>query len=134
MFGGNLSSMEYGPVHSSILDSARYKNTTTKYWMDNITRPEPDNNISLKNYNIEYDELSDREIKVITQLYEKYKDFDFNDMKNLTHTFPEYEDPGKSSLPINIETILHSCKKSNKEIKAVEINAALNRTMSGFSC
>ena len=133
MFGGNLASMPHGPVHSSILDSARYKDTTTKYWMDNISKPEY-YTIHLINKPLEDDELSEREVNLLTNIYEEFKDFDFDNMKKLTHAFPEYEDPGESSLPINIETILHIFKKTDNEIECIEANASLMCTMTSICC
>jgi uncharacterized phage-associated protein len=133
MFGGILASMPHGPVHSSILDSARYKDTTTKYWMDNISKPEY-NVIHLLITTLDDNELSEREVKLLNKVYEDFKDFDFDDLKKLTHAFPEYENPGKSSLPINIDTILHKFKKTDGEIETIEANASLSRSMVSISC
>jgi uncharacterized phage-associated protein len=125
MFGGKLASMEFGPAHSSILDSSKYKDMTTKYWMENIEKPSSDNVVIFKDTNIDDEELSQREINLLNDLYIKYRDFDFHDMKKLTHEFPEYENT-KSSIPISVDDILQKAFNRNTEvIEKIEANANL---------
>jgi hypothetical protein len=49
------------------------------------------------------DELSQDEMALLRETFEKYKDFTFGQMKDYCHTLPEYDDSvGKGSKPISI--------------------------------
>lgn len=119
MFGGNLVSMEHGPVHGSILDSARHKDSTSLYWVKHISVPQ-DNIIRLVDYSIEDDEMSNREIRLLNDLYEQFGNYSFKDMYKYVHEFPEHEDPGTTSIPINVEEILSQLGRSEEEIRSIE--------------
>ena len=116
IIGGVLASMEYGPAHGSLLNSFKITDFSTKYWLDNIEKNY--NTVILKNDLISDDELSEREINLLNYLFNEFKDYSFDDMKNYTHDFPEYKNVGKTSESIEIETLL--IKGFNRTPEAIE--------------
>jgi uncharacterized phage-associated protein len=114
-------SMKHGPVLSNVLDIINNGGDPedNSYWYRHITQP--------KDYNIELkelpgtDTLSQRELELINELDEKFKDFDQWEMVEICHDIlPEWENIGGSRKLIEIETILDKVDKSEEEIKAVD--------------
>ena len=114
-------SMPRGPVLSNVLDIINNGNlhNFNPYWYKYITTP--------SNYEIEIQEmpkldtLSKREMELIDELFEKFKDLDQWDMVEICHEIlPEWEDVKDTSKPIKINTILRELNKSEDEIKAIE--------------
>ena len=114
-------SMKHGPVLSNVLDIINNGGDPedNSYWYRHITQP--------KDYNIELkelpgtDTLSQRELELINELDEKFKDFDQWEMVEICHDIlPEWENVGGSRKLIEIETILDKVDKSEEEIKAVD--------------
>ncbi len=121
--GDTYFSMKRGPVLSNVLDiiSNGGDPENSSYWYKYISQP--------KNYNVELkekelpetDTLSQREMDLIDELSEKFKDFDRWDMVKFCHDFlPEWEDVGDTRKSIEISNILKEVDKSPDEIKAIE--------------
>ncbi|MDO9123287.1 MAG: DUF4065 domain-containing protein, partial [Deltaproteobacteria bacterium] len=67
------------------------------------------------------DELSEREINLLEQIYQEYKDKDWKEMIDICHKCcPEWEHPGDTSIPIRIEDILKELKKTEREIELID--------------
>jgi len=118
--GDSYVSMPNGPVLSQTYDLINYPIFlgSESYWHKFISKSaydvslktEPDNN-----------ELSTREIDLITGVYEKYKDKTWGQMIDICHDCcHEWEHPGDTSIPIRIEDILKELKKTEKEIELIE--------------
>lgn len=122
--GDSYVSMPKGPVLSQTYDLINYPIFlgSESYWHKFISKSaydvslitEPDNN-----------ELSTREIDLITEIYEKYKDKTWGQMIDVCHDCcHEWEHPGDTSIPIRVEDILKEFKKTEKEIELIEEEAS----------
>lgn len=52
------------------------------------------------------DYLSRRDLRIIGEVVEKYKDMPWRRLVDLTHDLPEWEDPKGSSIPITYRQVL----------------------------
>lgn len=119
--GDNYFSMKHGPVLSNVLDIINNGGDPedNSYWYKHISLPK-DYEVKLKEMP-ETDALSQRELDLIDELDEKFKDFDQWEMVEICHDIlPEWENVGGSRKLIEIETILDKVDKSPEEIKAIE--------------
>ena len=97
MFYDNLYSMPFGPVSSSVnsgIDSADQYKKQSNAWKEHITLKEnSESHDVLEICPGNYDLLSDSEIELIEEAYEKFKDYSFFEIMNYFHTeIPEYEE------------------------------------------
>jgi len=122
--GDSYVSMPKGPVLSKTYDLINYEENPleTSYWYKFISKSAYD--VSLKD-EPNNDELSRREIDLIDQVYEKYKDKSWGQMIDVCHDCcPEWQHPGDTSIPIRIEDILKELKKTEKEIEIIDEEAS----------
>ncbi len=116
-------SMKHGPVLSNVLDIINNGEDPddNPYWYKYISTPSENYEIKLKEIP-ELDALSKREIELIEELDEKFKDLSQWDMVEICHEMlPEWEEGvGDTSKQIKIEEILEKLGKSGDEIKAIE--------------
>lgn len=119
--GDSYFSMTYGPVLSKVLDfiNNEVKPESPSIWSEFIK--------TVNNYNVELvkdsheDELSRREIDLIDELFQKYKNKDKWDLVNELHdNCPEWEDPEGSSNPIRVEDIFKVLGKTERDISIIE--------------
>lgn len=119
--GDMYFSMKHGPVLSNVLDIINNEiyPDLNSYWFKYISTPK-DHEIRLEEMP-ELDALSKREIALIDELYEEFKDFNQWEMVDLCHEIlPEWEEVKNTSKPIEIETILRTLEKSEDEIEAID--------------
>lgn len=95
--------MEFGPVLSSTLDLIRAGANESTYWSDHISTVGYD--VALKSDPGD-DDLSRAEDAIIEQTFREWGHMDKWDVVDITHTFPEWENPGKSSTPIAYKAVL----------------------------
>jgi hypothetical protein len=102
--GDEPYSMEYGPVPSNIYDLTK---GGIRYGCDWEKVIETVNRESLVlRSDPGTDELSEDEMTLLRDIFEKYKGFTFEQMKEFCHTLPEYDKSvGKGSKPISISTM-----------------------------
>lgn len=122
--GDTYFSMKRGPVLSNVLDIINNSGDPedSSYWYKYISKPNSNCEIELnEDESPETDTLSQRELELIDELYEKFKDFDRWEMVKLCHEMlPEWEDVGDSRKLIEIKTILNKVDKSEEEIEAID--------------
>jgi hypothetical protein len=113
--------MKRGPVLSNVLDIINNGKDPKddSYWYKYITEP--------SNYEIELkeipelDALSKREMELIDEINERFKDFNQWDMVDICRDIlPEWEDAGDSCKLIEINDILDKIDKSEDEINAID--------------
>ena len=120
--GDNYVSMKLGPVLSKLYDLIKngHKQDKDNPWFKYISHPqdycvrlsdEPGN-----------DDLCEEEENIIKKVYETYGNIDKWELSNLTHFFPEWQEPHGSSIPITIEAILSKLGKTKDDIKAIKEN------------
>jgi uncharacterized phage-associated protein len=127
-------SMDRGPVPSktlSLISEGSPPGQTSK-WAEFISEPEHYHVHLLKTP--ASDELSDAEIALIEEVFKKLGSLNRWQLVEHVHTFPEWENPGGSSVPISYRDILKAVGKSELEIAAIESdidNLALTDTLLG---
>lgn len=119
--GDKYASMKNGPILSKTYDLIMNKGD------DDFEQCEWDIYFSKSNYDLQlkssisYDELSQAEKDLLKEIDDKFKSNDYRDMINYIHDntalFPEWKDPGNTSIPIDIEDILKSIGRSDEEIE-----------------
>jgi hypothetical protein len=122
--GDSYVSMGKGPVLSKTLDLINYEPdpNNKSYWYQFISKSIYD--VSLVE-DPGAEELSERELELINHIFERYKDKDWRQMIQVCHDCcPEWEHPGDTSIPIQIEDILRELKKTKKEIELIEEEAS----------
>lgn len=68
------------------------------------------------------DELSRGDLRVLSDVWEEFNDIDRFDLADWTHKFcPEWRDPNKSSIPIELATIFKALEKENPVDLAEEL-------------
>jgi hypothetical protein len=73
--------------------------------------------------------LSEVEVALIDEIYAKHRNLSEAGLVALTHTLPEWHDPGESSKPIPFEAILRAGGKGEDEIRAIQREAAADDFM-----
>jgi len=125
--GDRYVAMRNGPVLSHVYDllkRAIFGRLATGPWAERI-RPEGRYHVSLRAQS-DLGPLSEAEIAIIRQVFEKYRHRDRWNVRDETHELAEWEDPGKSSREIPIEGILRVLGKSEAEIEEVRQAALEN--------
>lgn len=121
--GDELFSLPYGPVLSNTLDRFHIIDWDP-YWSKWI-ECKAKNMFSLKKGDFtinSFDHLSDAAIKILDRVYEKYGGYEAFDLVDLTHTCehcPEWQNPGKSRLPLKIEDILRNHGRDQQQTDAI---------------
>lgn len=131
--GDHYLAMRLGPVLSQTLDLIKLPPETGP-WAEMIeTRPE-DHLVVLKR-EPDLGPLSDAEIDILKEAHNLYLTSDRWKLSDLTHTLPEWKDPGESSNPIFPEDILSALGKDEEEIEQVRQESAerayFNRVLVG---
>ena len=110
-------SMKSGPVPShtyDIIKGVRPGET----WNMLFNEREPSYNISLKTDCLQFDELSEAEIKLANEIFGQFGHLSGPQLKAITHAFPEYEEQdGNSSRPIDFSLILETAGWDEDEIE-----------------
>lgn len=108
-------SLKLGPVTSNILDCIKYA--------DSRDPDTPWNSLIEKSgqYDVKLRKAfqpcftSQEELDTLKEVYEEHKNEGQFDLSELSHTFPEWSNPGNSRKPITIEDILSATISNDKE-------------------
>ena len=116
--GDEPYSMKFGPVPSRIYDLTKDGIRFADIW-EPVIKTESVRLVSLKS-DPGQDELSDEEIELLEEIYQKFKRYDFEKMKEYCHSLPEYDSStGNGSKLITFENLLHHLGKTEEEIQYV---------------
>jgi hypothetical protein len=108
--GDEPYSMKYGPVPSNIYDLTKGGIRNGCEWDRVIETQKPE--ILVLRSDPGTDELSEDEMELLRETFQKYKDFSFENMKAFCHELPEYDPSvGAGSKPISISTMFKSLGK-----------------------
>ncbi len=113
-------SMDRGPVLSRVLDLATdgEDQGAPSIWASHIGEP--------SHYEVALtrdpgrDELSDAEMHVLKDVFQKHGSLGRWELVELTHKLPEWKHPHGSAIPISVRDILKAGGKSDLEIAAIE--------------
>jgi uncharacterized phage-associated protein len=118
IIGGNYASMEHGPVISPVVDCLKTpeERGDRDAWDRYLRRQ--GNFIHLVD-NPGRGQLHEAAVKLLDEIFSQCENLTKWEVRDRTHKFPEYRNPGKSSKPIPIEDLLKAVNKSEKEIQAL---------------
>ena len=109
-------SMEHGPVLTKIYDLM--KTSIDGYWGTYIKKK---NSRKLRLVDTpDFEELSLREERLINEVYGEYGHLPASKLREITHRFPEWEDPGSSSRNIDYEKLLSDLGLTSNTINEIE--------------
>jgi len=121
--GDDYVSMKHGPVLSTTYDLVRREPGTDEGpWASTIERA-GDFEVRLRG-DPDLACLSDAEVDLLKEAHELCRTLDRWKLRDLTHSFKEWEDPGESSNPIWPEHILEALEKTAEEIDTIRQEAA----------
>jgi uncharacterized phage-associated protein len=113
-------SMDRGPVltHTLELITGGVPPNQRSVWADHIS--EPEHYLVRLHTEAGTDELSDAEIALIEEVFAKYGAMNRWKIVDLVHTFPEWQNPDGSAIPISYSDILKAGGKTDLEVAAIE--------------
>lgn len=117
-------SMKFGPANSYTYNCMnRELSSGQDEWSQFIS---PRDNYALsttRHFTVdELDELSRNDIRILEDVWSRFSDIDRFDLAEWTHRYcPEWTDPGKSSTPISLESILKALQKEDPAMLAKEL-------------
>lgn len=110
-------SMQHGPVVSNTYD-LMVEDTEKPFWARYISAP-------LGNYELELreecptDKLSRAEERLLAETYEEFGHMTRWQLRDYTHSLPEWHDPLGSSVPISVQEILEAQGVPAEDIEAI---------------
>ena len=120
-------SMKYGPVTSTIYDlikKSAIKAARPTTWSTHIQKANDPNSVRLEGDPGE-SELSRAEKRLIDEVFSVYGKKDRFDLADECHAdFPEWQDPGNSSIPIQMDEIIEALEMSEDDATHVKTSIA----------
>jgi uncharacterized phage-associated protein len=125
-------SMDRGPVLSRVLNliTEEREPTGSSVWTNVIS--EPDHYQVHLNKEISPSELSDAEIELLDEIFDRYGGMDRWSLIEITHDLPEWVDPHGSAIPISYRDILLNAGKTPAEVEVIEQELAALETSSSL--
>lgn len=111
--GDDYYSLRHGPIVSEVQDLITDDPdfVDSDYWKDYIETEGLD--VELVD-EPEFDALSEVASQLVEEVEERYGNYNRWKLRDITHDFPEWEDPGDGRLPITFESILKSVKEDEE--------------------
>jgi uncharacterized phage-associated protein len=129
--GDKVVAMKHGPVLSRVYDrlSPKKRALPDSEWHKFIPRPN-DYVYTVKYSGVpDTSELSQAEVAILDDIFAKYRGWNEWALVALTHTLPEWHDPGNTSAAIPFEDILKAARMADEDISAVAENAEADWAM-----
>jgi hypothetical protein len=120
--GDKFWSLEHGPIVSRIYDLIRGRifGPEMEIWRT-VFNPREGDTVSLKkDAQPDTMPLSRREKDVLVEAFDEIQPLSIGQVIDLVHKFPEWKDPGKSSVPIDPKTIFYHENLGENAIKDIE--------------
>lgn len=114
----SICSMKDGQVLSEVYDNTK-PNKHRPIWKEYIDTNRKTNTISLKK-DTPIGKLCKAEISLIKEIYQRDKDKPISQLLKEHHEYPEYTDPGDSSIPTDLSKLLSILGKSQEDIRELE--------------
>lgn len=111
-------SMPHGPVLSRTYNLMNGE-IPSEYWAKHISK-RTQNEISLVVENPPEDRLSEADKSLIREIYRQHGNKTGWELREFSHTLPEWQDPAGSSIPIDYCDILRAVGRNEDDIEAIE--------------
>lgn len=130
-------SMDYGPVLSQTLNliNGAYGDTLRHEW-DRWIRDREDHDVSLTRdfERKDLDHLSDADVEILDVVWQAFGGASRWNLSDLTHEFPEWQNPKGSSIPIEERSILRALGMGEAEaaemVERIEDQHGIDRALS----
>lgn len=114
----SFCSMPHGPVLSFTLDRINEPEVYQGGYWDRHIAPKQNHEVALRG-DVPNDQLSPAEEQLIDDVFAEYGRMSRWELRDFTHTLPEWEDPQGSSRPIDPADILRHAGYSEDDICAI---------------
>lgn len=111
--------MPHGPVLSTIYNIIK-KNHPSIVWKQYIVTRPRDYEVSLNGSPAPRRKLSEAEVELINEMFQKYGHLSGKELEELSHHLPEWHDPHGSSNPIPLSNVLNVLEFNQEDIKRIE--------------
>jgi uncharacterized phage-associated protein len=111
-------SMKNGPVVSNIYN-LMHQEVKNPYWRQFISPPMGQYELELIGEECPKGALSIAEERILGEIFERYGRMSRWELVDFTHQLPEWKDPGRSSIPIELEDIFRAQNFSEEDIAAM---------------
>ena len=112
----SMCSMKEGQVLSEIYDNTK-PNKHRPIWKEHIDTNRETNTISLKKFP-SLGKLCKAEVNLIREIYQRDRDKSISQLIDEHHKYPEYIDPGDSSIKTDFDKLLGILGKTPEQISA----------------
>jgi uncharacterized phage-associated protein len=127
--GDRYVNMRHGPVLSTVYDLVKHTIFAPKprkgAWAEHVTK-RGRWELELKGQP-DFASLSDAQLELLERVFTQRRERTRWELRDKSHTLPEWEDPGGSSRELPIEQILRVLGKGDEEIEAVRHRAEEQR-------
>lgn len=118
IIGGTYFSMPHGPVISQVLDSMNFGDEAGWGVWEKHLRSEGPHSIALES-DPGADALSRHDLNIIDEVFQTHGQKSPFELRDFTHTLPEYEDPEGSSIEIPLERLLLATGRTLEDTKRI---------------
>jgi uncharacterized phage-associated protein len=113
-------SMPHGPVLSFTLDRINEPEYSEGAYWHKYIAPKANHEVRLVGEAVPNEHLSRAEEELIDEVFAKFGGMNRWELRDFTHTLPEWADPQGSSLPIDPADILRNSGYSEEQIREIE--------------
>lgn len=111
--------MPHGPVLSTIFNIIK-NNMPSVVWKQYIVTRRGDYEVSLNGSPAPRRKLSEAEVELINEMFQKYGHLSGKELEELSHHLPEWHDPHGSSIPIPLSDVLNVLDFNQEDIARIE--------------
>jgi len=115
----NYVSMNHGPVLSCTYSLMNGMVPDNSGIWNSMISDRDDHKVSVIDCEVSCDSLSEAEMEIADQVFDKYGKIPRFELVEITHSFPEWADPNGSVLPISHEDILKGANFKTDQIAAI---------------
>ncbi len=129
--GDFIVAMPHGPALSLTLNLMDGDTQSAREGWDDWISDKEDHEVSLRrpvSRDI-LDELSDSEIEVLEAVWNQFGRMNRWEIRDYTHTLPEWQDPKGSSLPITHQKVFHVLGRTDKEAEELAARIEAERSL-----
>ncbi|MBN1959964.1 MAG: SocA family protein, partial [Deltaproteobacteria bacterium] len=118
--GDRYVAMKYGPVLSNVFDLIK-EDIKGEFWSTKIKKDKFDS-VLIADFSPKA--LCEADVEILTKCSDFCQQYDRWDLVDIVHKLPEWQDPGETSTPISVESILKVFNKSDEEIEEIRQEAS----------
>ena len=112
--------MNHGPIMTNTYNLAREKEKG-QYWSNYFSySPQPNFIVKLKKDDVGHGELSDREIRWVNEVFDRFGRMTFSQLRRHTHSLPEYEEVEGTSERISWTELFNATGWEGEDLRLIK--------------